>query len=279
MSPILMYHQVAKIPRELDPLGLAIPPAQFEQQMEYLARNEYRCLTLCEAVAHYRISGRLPGKSFVLTFDDGYQDLLLTVCPILDKFSFTATIFLVAGQMGSLSNWWGQNGARSGLLLTPAEARVLAQRGYTLGSHSLTHPFLTSLDDQSAFEEIRNSRVLLQEQLDIKIDYFSYPYSDTNARIERIIKSVGYKSACAGNQGRQNIFHLWRVPCGRHDTNFSFALKVRGWYDRWTAFRASAPVQYARRGFHQLRRELNLPPRSRSTGLNYEARQNTGRQA
>jgi hypothetical protein len=52
MIPILMYHQVAEIPSKLDPLGLAVPPAQFEQQMSYLARNAYHCLSLPEAVGY-----------------------------------------------------------------------------------------------------------------------------------------------------------------------------------------------------------------------------------
>ena len=247
MIPILMYHQVAEIPRKLDPLGLAVPPAQFEQQMSYLARNGYQCLTLPEAVRHLRKGRRAPAKSFVLTFDDGYQDVHSKACPILEKFGFTATVFLVAGRMGSPSNWWGQEGARSGLLLSWAEARDLVRRGFILGSHTLSHPWLNSLDDQSAFEEIRNSRVLLQDQLDMQVDFFSYPYSDSDARIEGLVESAGYTAACAGDSGPWSVFHLWRVPCVRDDTTLSFALKASGWYNKRTALRESAPGRLLRR--------------------------------
>ena len=54
MIPILMYHQVAEIPRSLDPVGLAVSPAQFERQMSYLSNKGYKCLTLGEAVEHIR---------------------------------------------------------------------------------------------------------------------------------------------------------------------------------------------------------------------------------
>jgi peptidoglycan/xylan/chitin deacetylase (PgdA/CDA1 family) len=270
MITILMYHQIAEISRELDPLGLAVPPAQFEQQMSYLARNGYRCLTLQEAVFYLQNGGRPPKKSFVITFDDGYQDVLTKACPILDKFGFTATVFLVAGRLGSLSNWWGQDGTRSGLLLTPAETRELARRGYILGSHTVNHPFLNRVDEQSAFKEIRNSRVLLQEILDVSIDFFSYPFSETNDRVESLVKAVGYTAACAGDSGSRNIFHLWRVPCSGNDTAFAFALKVSGLYNQRTALRESAPGLLLRRYVHLLRRRSNNCHPGRMDAPNYE---------
>lgn len=254
MIPILMYHQVAEIPRKLDPRGLAVPPDQFEQQMSYLARNAYLCLTLPEAVRHLRRGGRAPAKSFVLTFDDGYQDVHSRDCPILERFGFTATVFLVAGRMGASSNWAGQDGARSGLLLSWAEARDLARRGFVLGSHTLSHPRLSLLDDRSAFEEIRNSRMLLEDRLGMPVDFFSYPYSDSDARIERLVESAGYAAACAGDSGPWSVFHLWRAQCVRDDTTLSFALKASGWYHRRIALRESAPGRLLRRSVRKLRR-------------------------
>jgi len=268
MIPILMYHQVAEIPRKLDPRGLAVPPGQFEGQMSYLARKAYLCLTLPEALRHLRKGGRAPAKSFVLTFDDGYQNVHSRACPILERFGFTATVFLVAGRMGSPSNWAGQEGARSGLLLSWAEARDLARRGFVLGSHTLSHPRLSLLDGQSAFEEIRNSRVLLQDRLDMQVDFFSYPYSDSDARIERLVESAGYTAACAGDSGPWSVFHLWRTPCLRDDTTLSFALKASGWYNRRIALRESAPGRLLRRGVRNLR---HLPTnRRRPDALNHD---------
>jgi peptidoglycan/xylan/chitin deacetylase (PgdA/CDA1 family) len=248
-----MYHQVTEIPRDLDPLGLAIPPDQFEEQMSYLARNDYQCLSLPEAVRRLRREAHAPAKSFVLTFDDGYQDFHSEACPILEEFGFNATVFLVAGRMGNLSNWAGQEGARSGLLLSWAEARDLARRGFVLGSHTLSHPRLSLLDDRSAEKEIQDSKALLQDRLDMQIDFFSYPYSVSDARIERLVESAGYTAACAGNSGPWSLFHLRRVPCLRDDTPLSFAVKASGWYDRRTALRESAPGRLVRRGVQSLR--------------------------
>jgi peptidoglycan/xylan/chitin deacetylase (PgdA/CDA1 family) len=254
MIPIFMYHQVAEIPRQFDPLGLALPPGQFEQQMSYLARHGYHCLTLAEAVQLMRASRRAPANSFVLTFDDGYQDLHSVVCPMLARFGFSATVFLVAGRMGRASDWTGQDGERSGQLLSWAEARELARRGMILGSHTVNHCRLSQLDDRAAHEEIWNSRVVLEDELDMQVEFFSYPYSDTNARVEQSVKAAGYAAACAGNMGPWGQFHLWRTPCGRDDTAFSFALKAGGWYDRRTFLRESAPGRLLRRSVRILKR-------------------------
>jgi peptidoglycan/xylan/chitin deacetylase (PgdA/CDA1 family) len=256
MIPILMYHQVAEIPRSLDPMGLAVSPAQFERQMSFLAHKGYQCLSLGEAVEHIRARRDAPASSFVLTFDDGYQNILFNACPILEKFGFTATIFLVAGQMGSLSSWRGQDGDLSGQLLSWDEAGELARRGFTLGSHTLSHDFLNRLDDASAFEEIRKSKMLLQERLQISVDFLSYPFSRTDARVERLVEVAGYTAACAGDSGPRGLFHLWRVPCGRNDTILSFSLKARGWYNKRTALRESGAGLFLRRCIRMIRRRL-----------------------
>jgi peptidoglycan/xylan/chitin deacetylase (PgdA/CDA1 family) len=225
--------------------------------MSYLARNAYHCLSLPEAVGYLQKGERLPNKSFVLTFDDGYQDFHSNAVPILAKFGFTATVFLVAGCLGSQSNWWGQEGAQSGLLLSLDEARSLVQGGHILGSHSLSHPFLNKLDDRSALEEIRESRIMLQNQLDMQVDFFSYPFSETNTRIERLVESVGYTAACAGDSGSWSLFHLWRIPCMRDDTRLTFLLKVSGWYNQRTALRESTPGRFLRRIVRNSRYLLN----------------------
>jgi peptidoglycan/xylan/chitin deacetylase (PgdA/CDA1 family) len=258
MTAILMYHQIANISRQTDPLGLAIPPYQFEEQMSYLDRKGYTCISLSDAVDYYQKGLQPPPKSFVLTFDDGYQDFHTVACPIIEKHKFTATVFLVAGQIGSTSNWWMQEGSASGKLMTKWEARDLIQRGYLLGSHSLTHPFLNQLDDTAALGEIQNSRLLLQELANDPIDYFSYPFSACNMRTEQLVKLAGYTAACAGNSGAWGIYHLWRAPCLRDETWLSYTLKITGWYDRRTALRESRSGLLLRKGARIIKKRLGI---------------------
>lgn len=261
MIPILMYHQVADVPGKLDPLGLAMPPYQFDQQMAALARKGYKCLTLHEAVRIICEHRREPPQSFVLTFDDGYKNVLTNACPILEKYGFTATVFLVASQLGSTSSWWGQDGDYSGLLMTREEALEVSRRGFILGSHSLNHLFLNRLDAQAAFREIQNSKIQLEDQLDMQVDYFSYPFSETDSRIEKLVESAGYIAACAGDSGSWGVYHLWRIPCVRSDSMLLFTMKANGMYNYRTALRESAPGLLLRRGVRTIRHKL-FPHRS-----------------
>lgn len=266
MIPILLYHQVADLPAREDPLGLAMPPARFDAQMGYLSRRGFRCLTLAEAVEVYRAGKRPPAGSFVLTFDDGYRDVHLTACPILEKYGFRATVFLVGGYMGRLSAWWSQEGSAAGQMMDWDEARDLARRGFTLGSHTLNHPWLNLLDDSSALEEIQGSKLYLEEHMGAAVNYFSYPYSSHDARLQAMAASAGYTAACGGDQGPWSIYNLWRVPCLRFDTSLAFALKTGGWYDRRTVLKESAAGQYLRRCLHAARRRLKIK-RSQRQGV------------
>ena len=146
MVPILLYHQIAQLVERQDPHRLAVPPRLFEGQMTYLHLHRYRCLDLQEVVRCLHEGVRLPKKCFVLTFDDGYRDFLTAASPILSRFGFTATVFIVAGRMGEVSDWMGQVGSGAAPLLSWQEARELAGQGFTFGSHTVSHASLTAVD-------------------------------------------------------------------------------------------------------------------------------------
>lgn len=237
MIPILLYHQIAEVPAEHDPQRLAVTPEQFERQMAYLRRTGYRCLPLTEAVHRLHHGLSLPKKSFVITFDDGYRDIYTTVWPILDRFGFTATVFLVADRTDCLSDWEGQSGLAAAPLLSWAEARELASLGITFGGHTLTHPRLTLLDDEQAMIEVRQAKVLMEDNLGRGVKFFSYPYHNYDVRIQGIVTEAGYDAACGGRRGRWGFFNLWRVDCERDDSQRSFTLKASGRYHQYTWLR------------------------------------------
>lgn len=103
---VLMYHRV--IATSDDPYGLAIDPATFDAQMTVLA-EQYRVITareLCELVTHHR---RIPARSVVVTFDDGYHDLLGNAKPILERHGVPATAFVSTGEIDtSRERWWDE---------------------------------------------------------------------------------------------------------------------------------------------------------------------------
>ena len=87
---ILMYHRVAD--ESFDPWGLAVQPARFEQQMEWLAENR-ELLPLVEFSRKNR-AGSLSPQAIAVTFDDGYACSAEVAAPLLDRLGIPATVFL-----------------------------------------------------------------------------------------------------------------------------------------------------------------------------------------
>lgn len=99
---ILMYHRVDDV--ELDPWGLAVSPRHFDHHLQVL-RERSRPLSLA-GMLNARQRGRLPRRSVVVTFDDGYADNLYHAAPLLMRHQIPATVFVTVGGTGSEREFW-----------------------------------------------------------------------------------------------------------------------------------------------------------------------------
>lgn len=99
---ILMYHRIAE--PGLDPWSLSVSPNHFAEQLEAIQR-QFHPLSLQDLAAQ-RWHGKLPSRSVVLTFDDGYADNLHVAKPLLERFGVPATIFLVADILRDTRHFW-----------------------------------------------------------------------------------------------------------------------------------------------------------------------------
>ncbi|MGI9568159.1 MAG: polysaccharide deacetylase family protein, partial [Desulfobulbia bacterium] len=134
MIPILMYHQIADIPEAQNPNRYSVTPQMFESQMSYLTSRGYQCISLLDAVNHVRNKQRIPRKSIVITFDDGYLDFYINALPILERFGLVATIFVVAERVGYKSDWPGMQGQNSAELMNWTQLDEICRSGMTVGS-------------------------------------------------------------------------------------------------------------------------------------------------
>jgi len=101
-SGVLLYHRVAAAD-DRDPFRLCVAPGNFERQMASLAESG-GALALDEFVDRWR-RGCLERGSVVVTFDDGYIDVLDTALPILERYGIPATLFVTTGDLGE-PFWW-----------------------------------------------------------------------------------------------------------------------------------------------------------------------------
>lgn len=94
---VLMYHRVAELVQ--DPFGICVHPETFAQHLECIQRH-------ADIVALDDLRNHSGGRRVAITFDDGYSDVLSTARPILESYNAHATVFVVAGKVGSCTEFW-----------------------------------------------------------------------------------------------------------------------------------------------------------------------------
>jgi peptidoglycan/xylan/chitin deacetylase (PgdA/CDA1 family) len=190
MPMVLMYHSVQ--PYTEDPYLVTVRPPRFEQQMRWLSRRKLRGVSMAELLAA-RAAGA--GKGLVgLTFDDGYADFAEYALPVLQRYGFTATVFVIAGRLGG-DNVWDPAGPRKPLL-DAAQVRRLAEAGVEIGSHGLMHVSLPAAHG-ALDAETGGSRRILQDITGQPAGGFCYPYGHLDAEVVSAVRDAGYDYGCA----------------------------------------------------------------------------------
>ena len=190
--PILMYHRVATA----GPPGLErfrVDPVLFDEQLSALSHYGYSTIGLTAGVEV--LSGKTGPtvKPVILTFDDGYRDFL-TALPSLQRYLFTATVFLVAARIGGFAEWDACYGEPAPLMSWP-EIFTIAGEGTELGCHSLTHRPMTEMKYPDLLRDTRQAREVLEFRLERPVTHFAYPYGAENQSVRGVIAALMFRSA------------------------------------------------------------------------------------
>ena len=198
--PILMYHSIELMPKSTVMRSLHVPPKRFMTQMWLLKRLGYKGLSMRELVPY--LEGKKTGKVVGITFDDGYQNNLYNAAPILKKYNFNATCYLVSQRIGNSNTWDSCKGITQRPLMTQSEVQEWLNLGLDIGAHSQTHPLLDELSEQKSHEEIFNCIVDLELMFRVSIKDFCYPFGRFNQSLIKMIKEAGYITATSMSRGR-----------------------------------------------------------------------------
>jgi peptidoglycan/xylan/chitin deacetylase (PgdA/CDA1 family) len=199
---ILMYHKIDELNMSVRHPGNYVTPVQFEHQMEAMLRWGYRTINFDDWL-DYRDGRRtdLPDQPLVLTFDDGYTCFDRHAWPVLRELGMSATVFLVAGQIGGTNAWDRlENPER---LLGEERIRALQAEGVHFGSHSVSHRPLAQIPLGEALDELTRSRTMLGELLGRPVDVFAFPFSNQNRAVRKLAREAGYRAAVRG-RGHMN---------------------------------------------------------------------------
>ena len=237
---ILMYHSIA----DEDEAGVhpyyrtATAPPVFAAQMESLQQAGFSVVGLAEAIRRCTEPDSVK-RGVVITFDDGFRNFYTDAFPVLNRYGFTATMFLPTAHIGETQlHFKGKE------CLNWSEVRELQKHGISFGSHTVTHPQLHDCDARSIKQEIVGSKQTIEQKLGCAVQSFSYPYAfpETDARFKRRLREelrqAGYENGVCTTVGRpgptSDPFFLKRLPVNSDDDPQLFLAKLAGSYD-WLA--------------------------------------------
>lgn len=226
--PILMYHSIELMPKSTIMRSLHVPKKRFKLQMWLLKILGYQGLSMRQLQPY--LSGEKTGKVIGITFDDGYQNNLINAAPILKKYNFSATCYLVSQKIG-LSNVWDlDKGITQRPLMNYSEIREWLAMGMDIGAHSQSHSDLLKLSNVQVKNEIHKSKVDLENYYNIPVDDFCYPFGRFNSSIVEIVKDAGYITATTMIRGSAKVksdnLKLPRIPINHHTLPHLFLAKI-----------------------------------------------------
>ncbi len=267
---VLLYHRVNT--HDFRALGMvsreiSVPTGNFRRQMAHLSEKGFKTISLeqCRAM----LAGEIPfqEKTVLLTFDDGYEDNLTDAAPILAEFGFIATVFPVLDKIGMDNRCWPLSDTDGlGQFMTTPELQAWLDAGNEIGSHTMTHPVLTHLDDAQLHEELRASRLGLQEAFGLDCIAVAYPGGDVDMRVAKATREAGYELGLTTRSGTNTIgtdaILLKRTEVSATDTALIFALKMRGVFD-WLGVRDTVLYRKVMRIVNAAAAGLTKAPKAR----------------
>ena len=232
--PILTYHQIGPAAPKGSPFrSLSVDPKDFARQMAWLKLLGYRGLSMSALMPY--LTGELKGRVFGITFDDGYTNNLTNALPILQKYGFSSTCYIVSQLVGKSNVWDHEVGIASAPLMSAAELRAWVAGGQEVGAHTRHHVHLNALPAQQAEIEIADSRAELQVVTNTEVAHFCYPYGEFSADHADMVRKAGYQSATTTFRGRchhkTDFFQLPRAPVPRSMTRLALWLKLATDYE------------------------------------------------
>jgi peptidoglycan/xylan/chitin deacetylase (PgdA/CDA1 family) len=178
--PILLYHSISDEITGID--QLFVSPSQFYKQIKYLTDTGYTPLSFNELQDYKNYK-----KPILITFDDGYRDNYFSAYPILKKFNFKATIFLITCYINKPG------------YLTESQIREMSDI-ISFQSHTINHSELDTLYGEALIAECTKPKEIIEAITKKPVDVFSYPFGRYNNNVLEIV-SMHYKYAVTTKRG------------------------------------------------------------------------------
>jgi peptidoglycan/xylan/chitin deacetylase (PgdA/CDA1 family) len=234
---ILMYHSVDK-----NGLFFTTTPEEFERQMQYIKQKKYTVLPLSEMCLRIK-EGKTIAGCVCITFDDGYADFFKNAFPVLKRYGFPATVFLISGKLGEeLSPTQSKVALK---MMTDGEVKRAATANSLIEfmPHTKTHPDLSKIPFEEAVKEINQSRKDVELLTGKPADVFAYPKGRYSIQIADYLRKgdlwLGAVTVETGLvQNDDDLFTLKRIPVDSATTFPIFKRKLSRGIDLYQTFKS-----------------------------------------
>lgn len=220
--PVLCYHDIM-LPEQKGSVnnGLVITTDVFDRQMAILKNAGYTVIGM-EELRAYLLKGGDCSKKVVLTFDDGYKTTGYLAAPILRKYGFQATVFVIAFNLDKPDQPLNTKTFYPLQFFSSADLPKFSDV-LTYGSH--TYNMHVDLKSAKQSDKIEADLQLSREKLG-DTAYFAYPLGKYDARVEGLLRQAGFTMAFTTQRHNArpgcNLLEIPRIEINAPITDRSF---------------------------------------------------------
>ncbi|WP_158590397.1 polysaccharide deacetylase family protein [Noviherbaspirillum cavernae] len=191
--PILLYHRI-----DDSSVSTATPPLVFRRHLEMLAERGWRSLSAEEFAMAATRKGSMPQRSFVITFDDGYESVASAALAVLKEFDFKAICFLSTRFPRDPMHNPAQsaNNANAHAYLSWEQARMLQSSGVIdCQSHSHSHRDFRNCSLAEIRHDLATSVDILSHELNLPANHFrhvAWPWGLSTPEWRAIARETGF---------------------------------------------------------------------------------------
>lgn len=212
-ATVLVYHLFGGMDTEM-----AVDPAAFDQQMEWLADHHVAVVGTSDLIAFLDGERDLPERAAVIQIDDGHVSVAERAFPILQKHQMRFTLAL---------NTEAIEGHRPEAVTWDTVRGMLASGLCEIASHSHIHGHMDRLTDARNRSEATLSRSILEARTGVRPEAFVFPFGASSDRVRRTIEEAGYRAAFGVSGGSARAasprFQVPRVGVTRSTSLAAFA--------------------------------------------------------
>ena len=216
--PIIGLHAIE------DHIGdpIEIYTSHFDELCRVLKEYGYETITFTDLLNYIDYGKALPEKPVIITSDDGFQDVYTNGFPILKKYGYKMTVFLVTGAIGDsdadrkTNTYFNKRTDVIRPILIWPEIIEMNEYGCEFLSHTVNHVRLGLSSDKQFLNELRQSKNDIESHLGSEVLFFAWPYDNHSPLKWPLISDAGYRGAVRYGNGIEdmrtiNLYDIKRV--------------------------------------------------------------------